>query len=89
MSDTPQAPSEGPLELRCPCCSTVLTVDRTTGDILYEQRPKKSEANWDQALKAGAQKKEAAEALFNEGMDREQRGTKENRFAQHGLSHVR
>ena len=61
------------LDLQCPCCSTKLVVDRVTGDILHEERPKKLEATWDQALKAGKDKQAAAEAMFKEGMDREQR----------------
>jgi hypothetical protein len=73
MADTPTVGSDDPLELKCPCCSTKLVVDRTTGDILHQQRPKKSEVSWDYALKAGKNKQAEAEALFNEGMDREHR----------------
>jgi len=61
------------LDITCPCCSTKLTVDRDTGDILYEQRPEKSEVSWDYALTAGDKRKAEAEALFSKGMDRERR----------------
>ncbi len=73
MANTPTSGADGPLELKCPCCSTDLVVDRTTGDILHEERPKKAEATWDHALKAGKDKQAAAEALFHQGMDRERR----------------
>lgn len=73
MAETPTAGSNESLELKCPCCSTKLVVDRSTGDILHEDRPKKSEVSWDYALKAGKDKQTEAEALFSEGMDRESR----------------
>ena len=71
MSDT--SIPQDPLELKCPCCSTKLVVDRVTGDILHEERPKKAEVSWDQAVSAGDAKQAAAEAMFEEGMDREHR----------------
>ena len=71
MSDEP---IEGDnIELKCPCCSTKLVVDRDTGDILYEQRPKTKEVSWDQAVQSGKEKQAEAEAQFAEGMDREHR----------------
>ncbi len=73
MAETSTPGSDEPLELKCPCCSSVLIIDRTTGDILHEERPKRSEVSWDYALKAGKDKQAEAEALFSEGMDREQR----------------
>ncbi len=71
MSDT-STPNE-PLEMKCPCCSTKLVIDRINGDILHEERPKKAGVSWDQALSAGEAKQVAAEAMFEEGMDRENR----------------
>lgn len=76
MAETPTAGSNEPLELKCPCCSSKLVVDRGTGDILHEERPQRSEVNWDYALKAGKDKQAEAEALFSEGMDRERRADK-------------
>lgn len=73
MADKRTAGSNDPLELKCPCCSTKLIVDRSNGDILHEERPKKSEVSWDYALKAGKTKQAEAEALFSQGMDREHR----------------
>lgn len=65
--------SNDPLEIKCPCCSTKLTIDRDSGDILHEIRPKKAEVSWDHALQAGANRQREAEDLFNKGMDRERR----------------
>ena len=64
---------DDPLDLKCPCCSTKLVVDRRTGDILHEERPKRAEVSWEHALSAGKSKQAAAEAMFNDGMDRERR----------------
>ena len=72
MSDKPIDGGEN-LELSCPCCSTKLVVDRDTGDILHEERPKKAGASWDQAVQAGKDKQAEAEAMFEKGMDRERR----------------
>lgn len=30
----------GPLIVECPCCTTKLTLDRETGDVLAEERPR-------------------------------------------------
>ena len=73
MADTPTAGADHPLELSCPCCSTKLVVDRATGDILHEERSKKSTVNWDGALQMGKDKQTEAEALFSAGIDREHR----------------
>ena len=67
------AGSKDSLHIKCPCCTTKLVVDAATGDILHEERPKKAEVTWDHALKAGQDKQAEAEAMFNEGMDRERR----------------
>ena len=61
------------LDIQCPCCSTKLVVERATGEILHEDRPKKMEVTWDHAVQASDQKQAAAEAMFAKGMDRERR----------------
>ena len=53
-----------PLRLTCPCCSTRLAVDRESGEILSEERPKADpEASFEQAMQAvrtGGQRREDA-----------------------------
>lgn len=61
------------LGIRCPCCRTQLVVDRRTGDILHEERPKKVGRSWEEAVQAGKRKLAEAEALFAEGMERQRR----------------
>ena len=59
------------ISLRCPCCTTKLIIDRATGAIVYEERPKKVGPSWDDALQAGKRKQAEAEEMFSEGMHRE------------------
>lgn len=53
----------------CPCCSTTLTVDAETGEILSEERPKAdTAASFDQAMSAvrsgSARREEAFSKAF-------------------------
>lgn len=73
MVDKSDDIAEGNLDLVCPCCSTKMVVDRATGDILHEERPRRSEVSWEHAVTAGKSKQAEAEALFAKGMEREQR----------------
>lgn len=59
------------LEITCPCCRTKLVVDRPTGEVLLEERPKKAGLSWDNAVSAGKSRQAEAETLFNRGMDRQ------------------
>ena len=62
------------LKLACPCCSTRLVVDRETGEILSETRPKRdAEKTFDerfQAVKDGSAEREEA---FDRAFDRTQK----------------
>ena len=59
------------LQVTCPCCSTRLTLDRGSGEILYEERPKRRGLSWDEAVQAGDSKQKQAEDMFQKGMARE------------------
>ena len=60
-------------EITCPCCSTKLTVDAATGEILAEERPEADHAKtFDEAMsgvKGGASRREEA---FSKAFDRTQ-----------------
>lgn len=64
-------PSDSPLEVTCPCCRTQLTLDRESGEILYQKRPAGKASSWNDALAAGSRKAAEAEAMFERGMARE------------------
>ena len=59
------------LDVTCPCCSTRLTLDRDSGEILYEERPKRQGLSWNEAVQAGDTKLRQAEEMFQKGMARE------------------
>ena len=62
---------DAPLELTCPCCSTKLTVDAASGEILHEERPVKAGRSWDDALSAGKRQQAEAEKAFDRGLARQ------------------
>jgi hypothetical protein len=53
-----------PLIVECPCCATKLTLDRDTGDVLAEERPRVDPTKtFEKAMnevRAGAEKREDA-----------------------------
>lgn len=52
------------VQARCPCCSTLLTIDAQSGEVLAEERPKADPSKtFDQAMKevrGGAQRRQEA-----------------------------
>jgi hypothetical protein len=62
------------LDVVCPCCSTKLTIERASGEILAEERPKQdAEKTFEGAMgqvQSGAQRREDA---FSKAFKRTQR----------------
>ena len=71
MAEREAADNGDNIELSCPCCRTKLIVDRDSGEILFEERPKRSGFTWDDALEARESKQQEAEKMFAKGMDRQ------------------
>ena len=71
MTEQEAADSGDNIELSCPCCKTNLIIDRDSGEIIYEQRPKRSGYTWDEVLQAREAKQTEAEKMFSQGMDRQ------------------
>ena len=62
-----------PIELTCPCCGNRLTVDRSTGAILLEDRPRQmAHKSLDEAAQEAAAKKEQAKAQLQKAMEEAQ-----------------
>ena len=59
------------LEIRCPCCGTMLVVEAGSGEILYEERPRTPGRSWGEAMRAGRVKLSEAETMFEKGIERE------------------
>src|ERR1044071_3038155 len=60
------------LTVRCTCCDAVLTVERSTGVVLFTEKPKKKTVSFEDALSSVHQEKETAEDRFKEAFEREQ-----------------
>ena|SRR5436190_359289 len=60
------------LRVRCPCCEAVLTVERSTGEVLYTEKPKKKGISFEDAILQVQNEKETADDRFQEAFTREQ-----------------
>jgi hypothetical protein len=58
--------------VRCTCCDAVLSVDKTTGEVLFTEKPKKQSLSFEDALMKVQQEKDSAEDRFKEAFQREQ-----------------
>src|SRR5688572_13586842 len=60
------------LRVRCTCCDAVLTVDRSSGEVLFTEKPKKKNVSFEDALSNVHKEQETAEDRFKEAFEREQ-----------------
>jgi hypothetical protein len=60
------------LQVKCTCCEAVLTVDRQSGEVLFTEKPKKKEVNFEDAVMKVHKEKETAEDRFREAFQREE-----------------
>src|SRR5262245_35951955 len=60
------------LRVQCTCCEAVLTVERTTGEVLFTEKPKKKGVSFEDALLQVQRDKETAEDRFREAFTREE-----------------
>src|SRR5438552_1491450 len=60
------------LRVVCTCCEAVLTVEPTTGDVLFTEKPKKKGVSFEDALLQVQKDKETADDRFSEAFAREQ-----------------
>ena len=60
------------LKVRCTCCDAVLTVERSSGEVLFTEKPKKKTLSFEEALGAVQSEKETADSRFKEAFEREQ-----------------
>ena len=70
------------LRVQCPCCDAVLTVQSTTGEILFTEKPKKKGVSFEDALQQVQKDKESAEDRFRDAFTKEESRMKtvEDRF---------
>jgi tRNA A-37 threonylcarbamoyl transferase component Bud32 len=60
------------LQVRCTCCDAVMTVDASTGAVLFTEKPKKKGLSFEEALNNVHKEKETAEDRFKEAFEKEQ-----------------
>jgi len=60
------------LRVRCTCCEAVLTVDRSTGEVLFTEKPRKKSVSFEEAVLQVQKEKETADERFREAFSREQ-----------------
>ena len=59
------------IQVRCPCCDALLTVDPTNGNILFTEKPRKRGLSFEDALSDLHQEKETADDRFRDAFERE------------------
>src|SRR5262245_24721559 len=60
------------LTVRCTCCDAVLTVERSSGEVIFTEKPKKKGASFEDTLSHVQREKDTAEDRFKEAFEREQ-----------------
>ena len=63
---------KNPLRVHCTCCDAVLTVDRTSGEVLFMEKPKKQGVSFEEAVLKVQQDKETADDRFRDAFQREE-----------------
>ena len=59
------------LQVRCPCCDAVLTVNPSNGDILFTEKPRKKELSFEDAIHDLHKEKETADDRFRDAFEKE------------------
>ena len=60
------------IRVRCTCCDAFLTVDRTSGEVLFTEKPKKQTVSFEDAVLKVKQEQETADDRFKEAFLKEQ-----------------
>ena len=60
------------LRVRCPCCEAVLTVERSNGEVLFTEKPKKKGVSFEDAVLQVQKEKDTADDRFRDAFTREQ-----------------
>jgi len=66
-------PSIKTYNIKCPCCDTILVIDRVTGKILEERKPlvdKPSGDRFTDALRSQKEHSKKLDSLFNESISK-------------------
>ena len=59
------------LLVRCPCCDAVLTVERSSGEVLFTEKSQKKSISFEDAVLQVQKDKDTAEDRFQDAFTRE------------------
>jgi hypothetical protein len=59
------------IEVRCPCCDAILTVDSASGEILFTEKPRKKGLSFEDAISDLQREKETADDRFRNAFEKE------------------
>ena len=59
------------LQVRCPCCDALLTVDSSNGNVLFTEKPRKKGLSFEEAISDVHREKETADDRFRDAFERE------------------
>jgi len=59
------------LEVRCPCCDAILTVDTSSGEIMFTEKPRKKGLSFEDAISGLQREKETADDRFRDAFEKE------------------
>src|SRR5215468_5483425 len=62
---------EKTIRVRCTCCDAVLTVDKTSGEVLFTDKPKAAKVSFEDALQKVKQDQETSEDRFQNAFMKE------------------
>jgi len=60
------------IHVRCTCCDAVLTVDRSSGEVLFTEKPKKKTVSFEEAVLKVQHDQETADDRFKDALLKEQ-----------------
>jgi hypothetical protein len=60
------------IDVRCSCCDAVLTVDRTSGEVLFTRKPDKKDFSFEDAMLKVKKDQETADDRFAQAFQKEQ-----------------
>ena len=67
------ARKDSTIRVKCTCCEAVLTVDKTSGDVLFTEKPKTAnKISFEDAFQKVKQDQETAEDRFKQAFMKEQ-----------------
>jgi len=59
------------VQVKCPCCDATLTVDSSSGNVLFTEKPRKKGLSFEDAIQDLQREKETADDRFKDAFEKE------------------